>query len=187
MTMTSKDSNLVMLAQITAPHGVRGLVKLRSFTEKPDDALSYGPLSDAKGLEYRVIFKSRKKGGLVVAVDGCNDRDAAEKLRGLKLHVPRSALPAEDGEDEFYQTDLIGLQVADAVGREYGSIRAVQNFGAGDMLEVVLKDSGKTVLVPFTLDHVPEVDVAGGKVLIADVDTLFDQKGGKDDGNDEPG
>jgi 16S rRNA processing protein RimM len=185
--MVSKDDNLVMLAQITAPHGVRGLVKLRSFTEDPDDALSYGPLLDANGVEYRLIFKGHKKGGLVVAVEGTNDRDGAEKLRGLKLHVPRSALPDEDDEDEFYQADLIGLDVFDKAGQNYGNIRVVQNFGAGDLLEVVLKDSGKTVLLPFTRANVPEIDVAGGKILIADVDALFDQKGAKDDGNEELG
>jgi 16S rRNA processing protein RimM len=183
--MALKDDNLVMLAQITAPHGVRGLVKLRSFTEDPDDALSYGPLMDANGVTYRLTFKGRKKGGLVVAVDGTNDRDGAEKLRGLKLHVPRSALPDSDEEDEYYQADLIGLDVLDASGRNYGRIRAVQNFGAGDMLEVTMKDSRKTVLLPFTAANVPEVDVAGGRVLIVDMDALFDQKGAKDDGNEE--
>ncbi len=187
--MTQNAQNLVMLGQFTAPHGVRGLIKLRSFTDDPAAILNYGPLSDRGGREYQVSFKGMAKGALLVSVDGVNDRDAAEKLRGTELHVPRSQLPDDDVDgDEFYQTDLIGLRVVGAGEKVFGTIHAVQNFGAGDMLEVRLPQGRKIVLIPFTRESVPEIDVAAGMVRINGVESLFsddkDEQNGKDEGED---
>jgi len=181
--MAPKDNNFVMLGQFTAPHGVRGLMKLRSYTEMPEAVLEYGPLFDRNGAEYQITLKGNAKSGLLVSVSGVQDRDAAEKLRGIELFVPRHSLPDEDvGDDEFYQTDLINLDVVDEAGVVVGNIRAVQNFGAGDMLDVRLAAGSRTVLIPFTHAAVPEIDLAVGLVRVNNIQALIDSKSDTDNG-----
>jgi 16S rRNA processing protein RimM len=106
------------------------------------------------------------KGGVIVRAEGVETRDAAEALRGVRLYVPRDRLPEPEGEDEFYLDDLVGLEAVDAEGAARGRVVAVQNFGAGDLVEVRGPD-GETFYVPFTREAVPEVDVKGGRVVIA--------------------
>ena len=155
-----------LLGTIVAPHGVRGLVKVRSFTDNPSDIVSYGPLQDAQGRNVELRLRGPTKGGLLAAVLGVNDRDAAEAMRGVKLYVPREALPATDDEEEFYYTDLVGLAVETADGTMLGRVKAVHDFGAGDVLEVVF-EAGGSELLPFTREMVPVVDLAGGRLVVA--------------------
>jgi 16S rRNA processing protein RimM len=106
------------------------------------------------------------KGQVLVRLEGVADRTAAEAMRGVRLYVPRDALPAMEDEDEFYHADLIGLAAVLADGTEIGKVRAVFDFGAGDSLELSHTATGKPLLVPFTREVVPVIDVAGGKVVV---------------------
>jgi 16S rRNA processing protein RimM len=151
----------VLLGVVAAPHGVRGLVRIKSFTEDPMAVGAYGPLSDESGKkEYRVEILSAARDAVLARIEGVADRTAAEALRGLRLYVDRSALP-ETGEREWYEADLIGLEAVGADGRDWGKVIAFHDFGAGSVMEV----SGG-VMLPFTDEAVPEIDVEGGKVLV---------------------
>jgi len=162
----SGDDDLVLLGQIGAPHGIKGAVRLRCFTEDPKAIVAYGPLRDAAGREYSMTFLGASKGGLIARIDGVGNRNQAEELKGLKLFVPRAAMPAP-GEEEYYHADLIGLEARLIDGGILGMIKTVQNFGGDDMLEVARVDQSDTVLIPFTRDIVPQVDVAAGFLVIA--------------------
>ena len=155
----SKDR--VLLGVVAAPHGVRGLVRIKSFTGDPMSVAAYGPLSDESGSkEYRVEPLSAARGAVLARIEGVADRTAAEALRGLRLYVERERLPAT-GEREWYEADLIGLAVIGTDGRNWGKVVAFHDFGAGPVMEV----SGG-VMLPFTDAVVPEVDVPGGKVVV---------------------
>ena len=151
----------VLLGVVAAPHGVRGLVRIKSFTEDPMAVATYGPLSDESGKkEYRVETLSAARGAVLARIEGVADRTAAEALRGLRLYVERKRLP-EAGEREWYEADLIGLKAVGTDGRDWGKVIAFHDFGAGSMMEV----SGG-VMLPFTDEMVPEIDVEGGKIVI---------------------
>jgi len=155
----------VQMAVVGAPHGIRGEVRVKSFTADPLALGSYGPLVTAAGRTL-VIQAARPAGDmLVVRFKGVDDRDAAQALNGVALFVDRSALPDDEEEDEFYQTDLVGLAVRDGDGAEIGRVTAVHNFGGGDILEIV-HGSRKGVMIPFTRAAVPEVSVAQGFVRV---------------------
>ncbi len=157
--------DLVLVGVITAPHGVRGLVKVKSFTEEPSDLVAYGALSDQAGLRtFRLEIVGEAKGQLIVRIDGIADRNAVEDLKGQKLFVPRAALPDPE-EDEFYHADLIGLRTVLLDGSGHGRIKAVHDFGAGDLLEVALESGGMTYL-PFTREVAPAVDLKAGTVTV---------------------
>jgi 16S rRNA processing protein RimM len=167
----------VLLGVVAAPHGVRGLVRIKSFTEDPMKVAAYGPLSDETGKkEYRVEVLSAARGAVLARIDGVADRTAAEGLRGLRLYVPRSALP-EAGAKEWYEADLIGLSAIGRDGRDWGKVVAFHDFGAGSVMEV----SGGTML-PFTDEAVPEIDVEGGKVVIDPPAGLLSDKEAKEAG-----
>lgn len=157
----------VLLGVVAAPHGVRGLVRIRSFTEDPMAIASYGALSDETGKKtYRVEALSAVKGAVLARIEGVADRTAAEALRGLQLFVERSALPAT-GEREWYEADLLGLAAVGRDGRDWGKVVAFHDFGAGRAMEVSGGDASRgSVMLPFTDEAVPEIDVAGGKVVI---------------------
>ncbi|MFL1461043.1 ribosome maturation factor RimM [Roseococcus sp. DSY-14] len=149
---------MILLGEIGRPHGVRGLVRVRSFTADPLALTAYGPLYDAAGTrEFRLTLLAED----LARIEGVADRDAAAKLTGTGLHVPRTALPATEGEDEFYLADLQGLEARAEDGTPLGRVRAVEDHGAGAFL--VLEDER---LVPFTRAAVPVVDVAGGHVVV---------------------
>lgn len=168
-------SELVLLGEIVGVHGVRGLVKVRAYTEVAENLTAYGPLIDQQGREVRLSLRGQAKGTLLAAVDGVGDRTQAEGLRGRKLFVPRDALPAAETEaDEYYHADLIGLTVELEDGERFGRIAAVQSYGAGDVLEIAVDADGRRVLVPFTRELVPEVDLAGERVVIAPMPGLLD-------------
>jgi 16S rRNA processing protein RimM len=158
---------MVCVAQVATAHGVRGALRLRTFTEAPENVAAYGPLFDEEGRElFSVSVIGAAKGGVLVRAEGVDTRDAAEALRGMRLYVPRGRLPEPEDEDEFYLSDLAGLEAVDPEGTPRGRVVAVQNFGAGDLVEVRGPD-GETFYVPFTRELVPEVDVKGGRVVIA--------------------
>jgi 16S rRNA processing protein RimM len=154
----------VLVGAIAGAHGVRGAVRIRSFTDDPAAVAAYGPVFDEAGARQLVLkVTGPTKGGVIAEIDGVADRDAAESLRGVRLYVPRAALPSTD-EDEFYQADLIGLAVETVDGDSLGRVRAVQNFGAGDLLEVERAD-GSTVSLPFSRAAVPVVDIGAGRIV----------------------
>jgi 16S rRNA processing protein RimM len=150
----------VMVGEIGRPHGVRGLVRLRAFTEDPAAIAAYSPLTDESGARS---FALTLKGGDIAAVEGVADRDAAQRLTGTKLFVERDRLPAP-AEEEFYLTDLIGLAAVTESGESLGRVRAVEDHGAGPFL--IVDGAGREYLLPFTKAVVPVVDVAGGSVTV---------------------
>ncbi|MBN9001128.1 MAG: ribosome maturation factor RimM [Rhizobiales bacterium] len=155
----------VCIARIGAAHGVRGAVKLWTFTEDPFAVLDYGPLSTKDGGRRFEVSNAREaKDHLVATLQGVTTRNDAEKLNGIELYVPREKLPpAEDG--EYYHVDLIDLAAVSMDGAPIGRVVAIHHFGAGDVIEIA-PPQGATLLLPFTDAVVPTVDIAGGRVVI---------------------
>ena len=157
----------VTVARIGAAHGIKGEVRVKSFTAVPTDIAAYGPLEAADGRRF-TVGAARPVGAspdmLVVRFREVADRNAAEALAGLELSVPRERLPAPEA-DEFYHADLIGLPAVTTSGKVLGTIVAVPNYGAGDLLEIA-PATGATLLVPFTRAAVPEIDLAAGRVVV---------------------
>ncbi len=160
--------NLVLLGRFGAPHGVRGEIRLQSYTGDPLAIASYGPLTDRSGAKRFTILSVRPQGKemLVARVEGVSDRDGAERLTGTELYIRREELPAPDDEDEFYLADLVGLRAETRAGELLGTIVAVRNFGAGDILEIAPAANGETLLFPFTKAVVPVVALGEGRVLV---------------------
>lgn len=166
MAASNDQTDLICVGAITGVHGVRGVLTIRPFTERAGDITAYGPLHSKDGKKsFAIQIIGSKKGVLLARIDGISDRTAAEALKGLELYVPRTELP-ETEDDSWYRADLIGLDVRDSTGASLGVIEAVQNFGAGDLLEIRMTASVETVLLPFTRQIVPLVDMAGGFVTI---------------------
>lgn len=160
---------------VGAPHGVRGAVRIKSFTAAPEAIGDYGVLEDESGARrftLRVVGSAKGDGLVIAELSGVEDRDRAEALRGLRLFAPRAALPAT-GEDEFYHADLVGLAAVLEDGARLGEVVAVHDFGAGDVIEIA-RPEGQPVLVPFTKAVVPVVDIAGGRLVVAPPDGLVD-------------
>ncbi len=165
MTKPSDDRRL-LLGQISGAHGIRGDVIVRTYTADPADITAYGPLTDKTGgrpLTLNVIRVTDK--GVVARVKGVNDRNGAEALKGAELYVVRSKLPKTD-EAEYYHADLIGLDAVTEDGASFGRIVAVQNYGAGDLLEIQLSDGKDVEFIPFTNACVPDVDIAAGRLTV---------------------
>ena len=166
----------ICVAQIGAAHGTRGEVKLWSFTADPMAVKDYGPLETEDGTATITIEAVRPaKTHLVARLAGVRDRTAAERLTNIRLFVPRARLPAPAA-DEFYHADLIGLTAFTPDGRMFGTVVAVHNFGAGDLIELRPEGARDTVLLPFTVAAVPTVDIAGGRIVI---DLPHDVSGGE--------
>jgi 16S rRNA processing protein RimM len=159
------SSSQICVARIGAAHGVRGAVKLWTFTEDPLAVKRYGPLMTKDGArQFEVTHAREAKGHLVATLKGIATREEAERLNGLELYIARENLPAT-GQDEYYHADLIGLDAVNAANEPLGKVIAIHNFGAGDIIEIA-PPSGATMLLPFTNAVVPSVDVAGGRVVI---------------------
>jgi 16S rRNA processing protein RimM len=155
----------ICVARIGAAHGVRGEVKLWTFTQDPLAVKAYGPLRTKDGArQFEVTHARQAKDHLVATFKGVTTRDEAERLNGIELYVAREKLPATD-EDEFYHADLIGLTAVTAADAPLGRVVAIHNFGAGDIIEIA-PPQGATMLLPFTNAVVPAVDVAGGRLVI---------------------
>jgi 16S rRNA processing protein RimM len=162
----AKDKR-ICVARIGAAHGVRGDVKLWSFTADPLAVADYGPLETEDGKRSFEIERLRPQGEFLVAhLKGVPDRNMAETLRNVELFVSRDRFPEIVESDEFYIADLIGLQATDKTDAVIGDVVAVHNFGAGDLIELKLTGARETVLLPFSDAVVPSVDIASGKIVI---------------------
>jgi len=169
---------LVLLGAITGAHGLKGEVVLKVFTETPEGVMAYGPLQSEDGTVTVEIESLRPlKDGFGARLKGVRDRNAAEGLKGTGLYVLRAALGEAEEEDEFFHTDLIGLAVEEDGKGLIGTVVAVPDFGAGDLLEIALEGRKKTVLLPFTREAVPVVDVADGRVVVIPPEGLWDEDG----------
>lgn len=165
------ENGWICVGAFAGAHGVRGDVRLKSFTDEPDAIFAFADVHKGPGGPL-VRFRKRDavKGGYRVLVDGVSNREDADALKGVRLYVPREAFDAAD-EDEFYLADLIGLRAVDEAGTEIGFVRAVENFGSEDLLELVLREPvkglGRYAFVPFRKALVPVVDITAGAVTIA--------------------
>jgi 16S rRNA processing protein RimM len=163
----------VLLGEIGAAQGLKGEVRLRSYTEEPAAIARYGALEDEAGRTVEILSVRVTPKALIARIKGITTRNAAEALNRTKLYVPRERLPARET-DEWYHADLIGLSAIGQDGATIGTVVAVQNFGAGDLIEIKRTGGGATVLVPFTRDTVPEVDVEGGRLTLDPPEGLFE-------------
>lgn len=167
MNVSGADTKRILLGEIAGAHGIRGEVIVRAFTGEPGAIATYGPLTDATGakpLTLKIVRVTPK--GIVARVAGVADRNGAEALKGRKLYVARDAMPEPAEEDAFYHADLIGLAAVDDAGTAIGKVLGVQNYGAGDLLEIKLAVGGRAELVPFTRTFVPRVEIAAGRVVV---------------------
>ena len=162
----------VTVAAIAGSFGVRGEVRLKSFTADPAAVGDYGPLTAEDGRSFEVRITGPVKGGFAARLSGIRTKEEADALRGMRLSAPRSALPALP-DDEFYHADLIGLEVVDTGGAVLGTVKAVLDHGAGDILELH-RLGGGTLLLPFTRSAVPTVDLSAGRIVADPPDGLLD-------------
>lgn len=168
----------ICVAQIGGAHGIRGEVKLKSFTADPMAVKDYGVLTSEDGSAYFTIEALRPaKGHLVARFRGVDDRNAAERLANIKLFIPRERLPPP-APDEFYHADLVGLAAVTGDGNELGTVVAIHDFGAGVILELQPPAGGTTTLLPFTEAFVPTIDIAGGRIVVAPPDEKPGEGGG---------
>jgi 16S rRNA processing protein RimM len=163
----------VCVGAIGGAFGVKGQVRLKSFTAHPEDIATYAPLETEDGsMEFSVQIEGAITNGLAARLSGISTKEQADALRGIRLFVPRTRLPALP-DDEFYHTDLIGLDVVDTGGTALGRVKAVLNHGAGDLLEIHGPGLKATVLLPFTQRAVPTVDLAAGRIVADPPEGLF--------------
>ena len=178
-----KDARRVCVAEIGAAHGLAGEVRVTAFTQEPSSIADYGALTTGDGGRAFEIERMRpvKDTVMIVRFRGIDDRNAAEALKGARLYVLREDLPPP-GDEEFYHADLIGLTVQRESGAVIGSVSAVVNYGAGDLLEIAPAPDagakGRSVLVPFTRQSVPTVDLASGRIVIDPPPGLLDPEEG---------
>lgn len=179
----SRPKNPIQMAVIGAAHGIKGELRVKTFTGDPLALGDYGPLYARDGRAFEIVDIRSANTVVVVRFKGVNDRNAAEALNGTELFIDRSALPEAD-EDEFYHADLVGLAVRDDTGAAIGKVTAVQNFGGGDLLEISL--DGQSVLVPFTQASVPEIAIEAGFIRLDPAAAgLIDDEDAGDDGADD--
>ncbi len=163
--MPDVKPGLVLVAQVGAAHGVQGEFKLISFMDDPASVLEHSPLLDGQGRPVLALIKGRQhKGQLLVFADGVADRTTVEKLTHLKLYIERAGLPQPE-EDEYYVTDLIGMAAFDIAGKPLGRVINVDNFGAGDLLDIKPSE-GASFYVAFTRAQVPEVHMAERRIVV---------------------
>jgi len=156
----------ICVAQIGAAHGTRGEVRLRSFTEDPTAVAGYGPLESEDGARRFTIEALRPaKDHFVARLSGVGDRDAAEALTNVRLYVPRDRLPPVEDDDTYYHADLVGLAAVTPDGAPLGTVSAILNFGAGDIVEIA-REGLTPLMVPFTEASVPSVDIAAGRIVV---------------------
>lgn len=184
MMQDGSSKQRVLLGHIVGAHGIRGAVLVRSYTGDPEAIAGYGPL-ETEGGDARFVLKVQgaTAKGLICQVEGVSDRTRAEKLKGAALYVERDRLPpADDG--EFYHVDLVGLAAVTETGAPLGTVVAVPNYGAGDLLEVRPGSDKRTVLYPMIEEVVRRVDVAGGVIVLSppdEVDAGDEQAGAEGD------
>ncbi len=173
--MAAEERKRVCLGRASGARGLKGEVRIRTFTEDPLAIGAYGPLQDEAGTRsFEIENVTPAKDGVVVRLKGITTRDAAEALKGVEFYVDRERLPETADEGEFYHADLVGLVAVSEEGAALGQVVSVQNYGAGDLLEVRPATGGKTVLVPFTEAIVPDVDIEAGWLLVVPPEGLFE-------------
>ncbi|OJT97334.1 ribosome maturation factor RimM [Metarhizobium album] len=162
----SKLENPILMATVGAAQGLRGEVRVKAFSADPMALGDYGNLHSLDGRTFEVLDIREGKNVVIVRFRGVNDRNAAEALNGLELYVERDNLPDDElDDDEFFYADLEGLEAVDSDGKSYGTVSAIYDFGAGDLLE--LKGPGRRpVLIPFSEKAVLDIDLEGGTILI---------------------
>lgn len=180
----TKLKNPVQMAVIGAPHGVRGEVRVKTFTADPLALGDYGSLSDEKGQTYTVAALRPAKNVLVARFREIDSREKAEAATGAALYVDRSMLPEDLEEDEFYHADLIDLAVRDEADNEIGKVTAMHDFGGGDIIELALHGR-RSAMVPFTLAAVPEIAIAEGFIRVDSVAAGLVDSGEEDDAEGE--
>ena len=168
---TPASATWVALAVFTQPHGVSGRMKVKSFTEPLHDFATFKNLTDAKGKPIALRITGNTAGGAIVEIEGVTRREQAELLRGQKIGIPRAAMPTLQKPNMYYTDDLVGMQVMDAVGERFGTVRAVVNYGAGDILEITTL-LGVDALYAFTHATFPQVDIAARQITINPPDIL---------------
>ena len=156
----------VLLAAILGAHGLKGEVRVKVFTATPEMLGAYGPLHAKDGRSFTLAsVRSGKDGEAVAMFEEIADRGAAENLKGVELFVKRTALPPA-ADEEFYHADLVGLAAEDTLGRRLGKVAAIHNYGASDVL-VIARDDGDEVLIAFTRENIPQIDVKSGRLVVA--------------------
>jgi 16S rRNA processing protein RimM len=159
------SGDLIQVGRVAGAFGIRGEVRITTFTAEPLALVDYKTLLRENGSPALTIVGGRvAKGGVVVRTKEIETREQAEAARGLKLYIPRAVLPEPDDEDEFYIADLIGMDVVSLEGELLGKVRSVRDFGAGDLLEVA-PPAGESWWLPFTREAVPEVQMDAGRVV----------------------
>jgi 16S rRNA processing protein RimM len=178
----------ILLGEIVAAHGIRGEVGIKTYTAEPEAIGDYGLLSDATGQRsFEITGLKMTAKGIVARIKGVTDRTGAEALKGTGLYVARAALPeAAEDEGEYYNADLIGLAAVAPDGTALGTIVSVENFGAGDLIEIKFAGRNATEFVPFTDACVPTVDIAGGKVTVILPEIIEGDPPPGEPGADEP-
>ena len=157
---------MVCLGVISGAHGVRGAVRIKTFTAEPEAIAAYGPVTDEAGARsFRLTLAGTARGQAIARIPGVADRDAAEALRGTRLFIARDVLPKTESENEFYVSDLVGLPVEKQDGAPLGRVLAVHDFGAGEVLEIG-ENSATSVMLPFTDAVVPVVDLSARKLVV---------------------
>ena len=162
--MTDKK---ILVGEFGRAQGIRGEVRIKSFTENPLSLAGYKPLSDESGdTEYKILSaRLHERDILVARLEGVTTREQAEALTRKKIYAPREAL-GDNAEGEYLQADLIGLRVAIRDGAVIGRVRGIENYGAGDLLDIELAGQPVSRLLPFTVACVPDVDIPGGRIVI---------------------
>ncbi|MCZ8043512.1 MAG: ribosome maturation factor RimM [Beijerinckiaceae bacterium] len=167
------DDKLILLGVIGAAHGIKGEVRIKAFTGDPLAIADYGPLTDEKGRRFEIAEIRPAKEVVVARLKGITNREAAESLNGVNLFVSRDKIPAPEDEDEFLQADLIGCAVVGPDGVVLGTVTTVANYGAGDLLDILLPD-GRSVLMPFTKAFAPRIDIAARRIEAVPPEGLFE-------------
>lgn len=181
---TPPADRLICVGVVTGARGLGGEVRIKSFTADPDDIAAYGPVStDGGERSFDIRVTAHAKGQIIARLSGIDDRDDAEALKGERLYVPKSALPeAENG--AYYHADLIGLGAETAAGEKLGIVKAVHNFGAGDVIEITGAGDKGGLMVPFTADAVPKVDIENGRIVVRPP-AVLEAGAGEDENPDE--
>ncbi len=167
-----KDENLICVGAIMGAFGVRGEVRLKSFCADPAAIEGYSPLQTEAGASHEIVLTRNVKGGFAAKISGVHDKEQADALRGTRLYTHRDKLPSLP-DDEYYHSDLIGMTVLDTGGAELGRVKSVQDFGAGDILEITGRRMKEPALLPFTRTHVPTIDLEAGKIIADPPEGLF--------------
>lgn len=162
---SSTQADLVAVGIIAGAHGIKGQVKVRSYTANPESILDYGALLNKEGTKrFEAKLDGKTANGLIVTLKGIRDRNAAELLRGVELFVNSANIPDTD-EDEFYYNELVGLEVRDTTGEKIATVTGIYDFGAGDILEIRLLSTGKKEMFAFTRQNFPEIAAKKGYIV----------------------